>query len=264
MELQEFTRIVVDRSHKVPVVVDFWAPWCGPCRVLGPVIEELAKEADNKWELIKINVDESQEVAGKFNIMSIPTVMLFIGGKPKDQFAGALPKYQINQWLTDHLPDPRKDQLASLQAKIQAGMGSQALTELEEFVSQNPDLEEARLWLAREKVCQDPNNSESLIEDIKIGHKLYDQAEDVRNLIEFFRFSPSEPSDISVYFDKAKEAYTDRNYDQMLAHLVNSMMRDKSYGNELARRVSIAIFHTLGESHALTKKHRPKFSMALY
>ena len=264
MELQEFTQKVLDRSQNVPVLVDFWAPWCGPCRVLGPVIEELASEAEGRWELVKINVDESQDVAGKFNIMSIPTVMLFLEGKSKGQFAGSLPKYQINQWLTDHLPDPRKNQLAGIQEKIQAGMAGQALEELEVFVKQNPDLEEARLWLAREKVCQDPDNSEALIEEIRIGHKLYDQAEDVRNLIEFFRLSPENTSDISSYFNKAKEAYRNRDFDQMLTQLVNSMMRDKSYENELARRVSIAIFHTLGESHALTKKHRPKFSMALY
>lgn len=264
MESQEFTQLVLDRSHSIPVLVDFWAPWCGPCQVLGPAIEELAQEAQGKWELVKINVDESKAVAGTYKIMSIPTVMLFVEGKPLEQFAGALPKYQIQQWLNEHLPDERKKDLQRLQTKLQGDLNGKVLKELEAFVDQHPNMEEAKLLLSREILTSSPEKAKELIQEIKIGHKLYDQAGDVRNLIDLMEDSPPEGTDIATCLSEAREAFSQKDYDGALTQLIKSLQIDKSYGEELARRACIAIFHLLGESHELTRKHRPLFGMALY
>ncbi len=264
MDKETFGLEVIAKSQRIPVVVDFWAPWCGPCKILGPVIEELAEEANGNWQLVKVNVDESREISTEFNIMSIPTVMLFHQGKKVDEFAGSLPKFQIQQWLVDRLPDERKNELNEIYARIQGGMYDKAKAELEVFVEKYPDLLEAKVWLAAQIVGEDVNRAKSLVEEIKIGHKLYEDAEDIRNLVAWMN---CEDDSIKSLYDKitqAKTSYKNYDWDNALDLLIQSILIDKSYCNEIARRAAIAIFHQLGEGHEITKKYRPRFNMALY
>ncbi len=264
MDKATFEREVLIKSQQQPVLVDFWAPWCGPCRVLGPVVEELAAEAQDKWKLIKVNVDESQEIASHYGVMSIPTVILFHQGKLVDQFAGALPKIQIQQWLNDRLPDVRKDELNAIYARLQGGINEKAIQELEDFVQQNSDIPEAKVWLAGQIVTEDVDRAEELIGEIRIGHKLYEDAEDIRNLIAWMKCEDNDNTKLHEKVAQAREAYKARKMDDALSLLIESIMIDKSYCKEIARRASIAIFHQLGEAHEITRKFRPRFNMALY
>ena len=86
-----------------PVLVDFWAEWCGPCRVVGPIVDQLADELQGKLKVAKIDIDENQELAGKFNVMSIPTLIIFKGGAPVEQMVGAMPKDQLLKKINPHL-----------------------------------------------------------------------------------------------------------------------------------------------------------------
>jgi len=96
---EDFQEKVVEKSKKIPVLVDFYADWCGPCRMLSPVLEKIVKEYDGKLILAKVNVDEAYAVANEFGIMSVPTVILFKNGEPVDYFVGALPEPKIREWL---------------------------------------------------------------------------------------------------------------------------------------------------------------------
>ena len=100
----EFESAVLQRSREIPVVVDFWAPWCGPCRILGPVIEKLAAEAGNRWELVKLNTEEQPDIAREYGVRGIPNVKMFHGGEPIAEFVGALPEDEIRRWLDAYLP----------------------------------------------------------------------------------------------------------------------------------------------------------------
>lgn len=102
--MPDFRADVLEKSHEKPVVVDFWAPWCGPCRVLGPTIEKLARESGGAWRLVKINVDAHPQLAQHYQVRGIPAVKLFSGGEVVAEFAGALPESQIQRWLAEHLP----------------------------------------------------------------------------------------------------------------------------------------------------------------
>lgn len=100
----KFQEDVIEKSHDKPVVVDFWAPWCGPCRTLGPVLERLAKESQGTWRLVKINTDKHPQIARRYNVRGIPAVKLFVDGEVADEFVGARPEGAVKQWLQPHVP----------------------------------------------------------------------------------------------------------------------------------------------------------------
>ncbi|MFW5973169.1 MAG: thioredoxin family protein [Bacteroidota bacterium] len=104
--MSNFHADVIEKSHQKPVVVDFHAPWCGPCHVLGPVIERLAKESGGAWRLVKVNVDSFPQLAQEYRVRGIPSVKMFSGGRVVAEFTGALPEHALRNWLEEHLPQP--------------------------------------------------------------------------------------------------------------------------------------------------------------
>jgi len=102
-EVTDFSQDVEQASRSIPVVVDFWAPWCGPCRMLSPTLEKLADEADGTWKLVTINTDIHQDLARRFEIRGIPTVKLFMEGQEVSEFVGVMPERNVRHWLTDSI-----------------------------------------------------------------------------------------------------------------------------------------------------------------
>lgn len=122
---QTFQADVIDRSMQVPVVVDLWATWCGPCKQLSPVLERLAQEAAGTWVLAKVDVDANPRIAQAFGVQSIPTVVAIVGGQPVEAFAGAQPEPQVRQWISS-IVDALRDQLPGIRAAEQAAAGGAA------------------------------------------------------------------------------------------------------------------------------------------
>ena len=145
---QNFQTEVIDASLSVPVLIDFWAPWCGPCKAIGPVLEKLEQDYAGAFKLVKINSDEEQQLSAAFGVRSIPTCILMMGGKPVDGFAGALPEGKLREFLEKHLPSP--EELAALseaelaQELLAEGDTSAALDKLAQALATDPGNDEAR------------------------------------------------------------------------------------------------------------------------
>ena len=263
----DFEKEVLAKSQEIPVLVDFWAPWCGPCQFLGPVLEELAEAQKGLWELVKINVDEHSELSAKYSVRGIPDVKLFHKGKPKAFFTGALPKHQIENWLKEHLPDDRKSMFEDIKGRLN-GDGTiatdEALEELESFSKGNPDLEEAKVLLAAYRVIKAPKLALAYIEQIKLGHKHFEMAQSVREIARLMEIDDENQLPVHDKLIVARNALLDNLKDTAIMHLIDAVILDKNYLDELPRKATIALFKIMGDRHQLTLKYRKKFDMALY
>ncbi|MCH8331458.1 MAG: thioredoxin [Bacteroidetes bacterium] len=259
----DFKKDVIERSNEVPVLVDFWAPWCGPCLVLGPIIEEAAAEAEGKWELQKVNTDEEQDLGDEFQIRSIPTVILFWKGKPLNQFSGALQKSQLIDWVGNNLPTEADELFGSIHRSLVA-QEEGAIDQLEDFVNSNPGHEESRITYARLIVMRDALKARDLVKNQTMGSRYFEIAEDIRHISNLIEFDDKGQNGVASHIKEARDATKKQDMDHAISELIEAVKIDKRFENDLPRKAAIAIFHLLGHDNLLTQKYHKKFEMALY
>jgi len=143
--LATFEQDVITASTLAPVLVDFWAPWCGPCKSLGPMLEKLEAEAAGKWKLVKVNVDENQELAAHFQVRSIPHVVAFADGQPVDQFIGVLPEGQLREFIERLVPEGADAARLDAQSALAEGRRDDAYEALQAALAYDPGFDEARM-----------------------------------------------------------------------------------------------------------------------
>lgn len=254
---------ILSKSEQVPVLVDFWAPWCGPCKFLGPIVEELAREADGKWVLVKVNTDEQPELMHKYKVQGIPTLKLIHKRQILAEKVGALPKHELRHWLDELLPTPEKERWLQLQEKLSETELSAMYSDLEKFVKEYPMHKEARKLLLRAYVLKTPEEAIQKLQqwpDLKTDEEL---VQDLTSIHEFLTSPYDQNTKVDHYLRIAAEAFQSGEAEKALNHLIDSLLYDKEAYQQLARRVCVALFHHLGESHELTKKYRRKFGMYL-
>ncbi len=260
----DFQKEIIDRSFEKPIVVDFWAPWCGPCRALGPILETIAQEQLDRITLVKINTEEYPELAQQFQIYSIPHVKLFIEGKIVDEFSGALPKSQIETWLDKNIPTETNFELSYLLENQNGLPDSDLVQKLSLWINDNPDNQEARLELAKHLVFVEPASVEDVTGGISFEKELLPQIEAVQKMAEFQLMDLDNGHPAGLKLLNAQTSFTKGNLVLGIEQIIDAVSLDKSYQEDLPRLAGIAFFNLIGTQHPITKSHRKLFDMMIW
>ena len=264
-DVQSFQEDVVDASYDLPIVVDFWAPWCGPCRVLGPIIEKLAHEQAGKWRLVKVNSDSHQQEAMQYGVRGIPAVKMFHRGEVIDEFTGALPEPAIRQWLEKALPGESKDLLRQAESWLEEGDQTRARPLLERILELEPTNPSAAGHLAAIVALEDPQRAGNLADVAMTGEPRFVQmAEAVRSLTDLLNNPPESEGPGASGFRSALDALKGGEPAEAISHLIEVLKTDRFYGDDAVRKLGVAIFTLLGPSHPVSLDFRRTFDMWLY
>lgn len=259
----DFQKQVIGRSFDIPVLVDFWAPSCGPCKFIEPVLQQLEARSEGKWKLIKINIEDDTELVEGFRIKSIPLIKLFYKGTEIASLTGVVPELELMAWLKRNLPDQIHEEWEKLKNELAPEELFFPNFRIQEFVSHYRNFEEAVLYLALSKVSIDPQFTYSVLSRLHPKAEFLDLREDIQALADLFSL-PESDRKLSHILKTAKEAIKKRNLQEGVELLIHAVMLNRNYADELPRRSGVAIFRILGDSHPLTKKYRKRFDMALY
>ncbi len=258
-----FDSEVIEASHTTPVLVDFWAPWCGPCKSLGPVLEKVEATYNGRFKLVKINSDEQQELAGAFGIRSIPTCVLMVDGKPVDGFMGALPEGQVKAFLDKHLPAENEllaqaEEEAALEA-LADGDDETALAKLQAAVDADPQNDEARFDLVKlllthgledeAKVAFAPVIAKAAgvrkLDALNHWIKALDAVAHLSDVAgaeaQFHSKIAANRRDFEARFGLAQLRMAEQRWTDAMDELLDILMRDKTWNSDLARKTFIAI-----------------------
>jgi putative thioredoxin len=267
-DTDNFEKDVIERSYEIPVLVDFWAEWCGPCRMLGPVLEKLAEENKDSWALVKLNADKHPELSARYGIRSIPNVKLFSDGEVVDGFIGALPENMVRGWLSKAMPSKLHNQIKNAEHLLDEGKIVEAQKILEEVVAAEPNNDIAITLLARTYVFSEPNKAIEIADRIEPTSKYSDMAEAIKTFGEMFLYLEDskrlKEGAVRERYLSAIKSLRSQNFGDALDSFIDVIRKDRYYDDDGSRRACIAIFRFLGEDHEITKKYHQVFATVLY
>ena len=265
-EVNDFQKEVIEKSYEKPVLVDFWAEWCGPCKMIGPVLEKLAEENKDSWELVKVDTDNNQQIAMQYGIRGIPNVKLFLNGKVINEFTGALPEQAIKDWLRKSIPSKFADQIEHAKILLENGNASDARIILEDIHKGDLTNSEVKLLLAKILLFEDQKEALRLTQNVDGNLENIELAESINTLAELITrdVNTFPQSGVKTDYLTAIVDIKNQNFDAALIKMIEIIRIDRNYDDDGARKVCIAIFKFLGEEHEITLKHRRDFGSALY
>jgi putative thioredoxin len=268
---------VIQASQRAPVLIDFWADWCQPCKQLMPVLAKLADEYQGRFFLAKLNTEENQELAAQFGIRSIPTCKLFVNGQPVDEFSGALPESAIRDFLDKHLPRPSDSLVAQAQQHLLAGDAETALSVLMEAKSVDPDNFRIDITIAQTQAASGdaaaaqatldalPDDKQNETEVVSLRGHLHFEAEaaGLPDPAELAKRLAADEHDSEARFQMAIHSVLQQDYEGALNILMELMRDDRAYGDGAAQKTLIKIFDLLGDD-PLTARYRSKMFALLH
>jgi putative thioredoxin len=267
----DLQRDVINASFKQPIVVDFWAAWCAPCRMLGPILEKLAKQANGRWRLIKIDTEAQPDLAMQFGIQSIPAVKMVSEGEIVAEFVGAFPEAQVVKWLNENLPTKSKNAVEQAMQAFELGDANRAKQLLKFAIDQDASNLDAKVMLARLIFMENPDKAINLTASIDESYPMFDQIEAMRALDrllnsskEIIQEAQKQKTEAWTLYAKGIDAFTRHDYGTALESWIDSLIIDRQVDNDGARQACVALFKILGNEHDLTKKYHRRFSSALF
>jgi len=286
-DTKSFMADVIEASQQVPVIVDFWATWCGPCKQLGPALEKAVTEAKGAVRLVKIDVDKNQQLAQQMRIQSIPTVYAFFQGRAVDAFNGALPESQVKSFVAKLAelggaelgPSPIEEALEQAEAALEAGDGGTASAIYNQVLAHEPAnlpalagltlalVAAGELKRAREVLGRVPadKTSDAAVAKAAAALDLAEQAQGAAGQLgELQAKVAADPNDHQARHDLALALYAAGEQEKALDELLEIVQRNRAWNEEAARKQLVKFFEALGPTHPLTLSARRRLSSLLF
>jgi putative thioredoxin len=279
---QGFVKDVIEESRRQPVLVDFWAPWCGPCKQLTPVLEKAVKGAKGKAKLVKMNIDEHPSIPGQMGIQSIPAVIAFVNGQPVDGFLGALPEGQVTAFIErlikDRVGGEEQDLLKQADAALAEGDPTTAAEIYAQILAQDAGNIPALAGLARCYVETDAldqakqtlalvpeaKRNEAPVAAARAALELAEQAKNLGPIAELEQKVAANPLDHQARFDLALAINGEGKRAEALNHLLEIVRRDRKWSDDGARKQLVQLFDAWGPTDEATVEGRRRLSSILF
>lgn len=275
--LDNAQQFLIDESFNRPVVIDFWAEWCGPCKNLMPVLEKLATEYAGAFLLAKVNADDQQMISSQFGVRSLPTVMIMQNGQPVDGFTGALPEVQVREVLAKYLPKPWEAPLAQAQALMAEENFTDALPLLRQAYDASQQLASIALLMAQAHLeLNRIDNAEAVLATIKMADQdahyeqliakiaLQKQAAKTPELAALEEAYAKSPQDLTIRYQLALQYHQETQYRPALEHLLEIIRTERNFAEGEARKTFTAIIAALGKGDVLAIEFQRKLFTLLY
>ena len=282
----DFARDVIDASMDTPVIVDFWAPWCQPCKQLGPVLEKTVTAARGAVRLVKIDIDKNQELAAQLRVQSIPTVYAFFQGRPVDGFQGALPESQIKSFV-DRLaksagsargPDPVEEAIQQAEAAMEAGQAGAASALFAQVLQHDPENTKALAGMIRCQLASgdkagakemldgltDELRGQAEFASIAAALELVEAGEAAGDIPDLMEKVAHDQHDHQARFDLAMALYAADKREAAIDELLEIVRRDRSWDDDGARKQLVKFFEAWGPTDPLTLRGRRRLSSLLF
>jgi putative thioredoxin len=279
---QAFMKDVIEESARQPVLVDFWATWCGPCKQLTPVLEKAVRAAKGKVKLVKMDIDKNPEIPGQMGIQSIPAVIAFANGQPADGFMGALPESQVIAFLErltkDKIGGEEKDPVKDAEAALAAGDATNAATLFSEALAADANNVAAMAGLARCYVATgaldqakqtlalvpEAKHNDSAVAAVRAALELAEQAKAVGPADELEEKVAANPLDHQARFDLAAALNAGGKRAEAANHLLDIVKRDRKWNDDAARKQLVQLFEAWGPTDEATLDGRKRLSSILF
>ncbi|SDT27595.1 thioredoxin [Bradyrhizobium canariense] len=282
---QTFVKDVIEESKRQPVLIDFWAPWCGPCRQLTPIIEKAVRAANGKVKLVKMNIDEHPAIPGQMGIQSIPAVIAFVNGQPADGFMGAVPESQVTAFinkLTAGMPDAGEPNIAEILQEADAVLAEgdpaaaaqiyaevlaadatniAALAGLAKCYVATGAIEQAKQTLA---MVPESKRNDAAVKAVQASLDLAEQAASVGPVTELEQKVAANPLDHQARFDLATALNASGKRAEATQHLLEIVKRDRKWNDDGARKQLIQLFEAWGGADEATVEGRKRLSTILF